>query len=74
MEYSMVRVDVDDNTDRWENRELGADEEFASLASEADDTELYDLLGKVYHKMATESKPLDRDMAQILSDNMQDLF
>ena len=63
-----------DNTDRWENRELGADEEFASLASEADDTELYDLLGKVYHKMATESKPLDRDMAQILSDNMQDLF
>ena len=63
-----------DNTDRWENRELGADEEFASLASEADDAELYDLLGKVYHKMATESKPLDRDMAQILSDNIQDLF
>lgn len=39
-----------------------------------DDTELHDLLGKVYHKMATESKPLDADMAKILSDNILDLF
>ena len=60
--------------EKWESRELGADEEFASLANEADDVELYDLLGKVYHKMATESKPLDADMSKVLSDNIFDLF
>ena len=35
-----------ENTDKWENRELGADEEFASLASEADDDELMSLLNE----------------------------
>ena len=35
-----------ENTDKWENRELGADEEFASLASEADDDELMNLLNE----------------------------
>ena len=34
------------NTDKWENRELGADEEFASLANEADDDELMSLLNE----------------------------
>lgn len=67
-------TDFYDNTDKWENRELGAGEEFASLASEADDLELYDLLGKVYHRQLTESKPLDADMAKVLSDNIFDLF
>ena len=36
------------NTDQWENRELGADEEFASLASEADDDELMSLLNEPF--------------------------
>ena len=35
-----------ENTDKWENRELGADEEFASLANEADDDELMSLLNE----------------------------
>lgn len=35
-----------ENTEKWENRELGADEEFASLASEADDDELMSLLNE----------------------------
>ena len=35
-----------ENTEKWENRELGADEEFASLASEADDDELMNLLNE----------------------------
>ncbi len=34
------------NTEQWENRELGADEEFAELASEADDDELMRLLSQ----------------------------
>ena len=34
------------NTEKWENRELGADVEFASLASEADDDELMSLLNE----------------------------
>lgn len=35
-----------ENTDKWENRELGADVEFASLANEADDDELMSLLNE----------------------------
>lgn len=42
--------------------------------SDTNDVELCDLLSKVYHKMESESKPLDADMAKILSDNMFDLF
>jgi|GEM_PF-838985 predicted DNA binding CopG/RHH family protein len=35
-----------ENTDKWESRELGADVEYASLASEADDDELMSLLNE----------------------------
>lgn len=48
--------------------------EQVSHPSNTNDVELCDLLSKVYHKMETESKPLDADMAKILSDNMLDLF
>lgn len=38
------------------------------------DEELNELLSQVYNRMASESKPLDAEMAKILSDNIFDLF
>ena len=39
-------IDSDEETDKWDNRELGSTEEFAELASKADDDELQSILAE----------------------------
>lgn len=45
-----------------------------AIQDEVDDSETISLLVKTYHRMLTQSKPLDADMAKVLQDNIFDLF
>ena len=46
----------------------------AEIESDDSDIETIELLAKVYERMAENSKPLNADMAKVLSDNIFDLF